>query len=58
MLQGLFECRAGHDEGQQFDMLGLDRDGQAPIQPQILKPGLYAPALLQTQYLLAQSPLA
>jgi len=50
LLLALFERRAGREEGQQFDMLSLDRDSQAPVQPQIVKPGLYAPALLQTRY--------
>lgn len=58
ILRGLFERRAGHREGQQFDMLGLDRADQAPTQPQIVKPGLYAPALLQTQYFQAVEHIA
>lgn len=49
-LLALFESRVGREEGNQFDMLGLDRGQQPPVQPQIVKPGLYAPALLQTRY--------
>ena len=50
ILLGLFEQRAGHAEGNQFDMLSLDRKGTEAIQPQIVKPSLYAPALLRTPH--------
>jgi ectoine hydroxylase-related dioxygenase (phytanoyl-CoA dioxygenase family)/SAM-dependent methyltransferase len=50
VLMGLFEQQAGRAEGNQFDMLGLDRSGHDAIQPQILKPSLYAPALQGTAF--------
>jgi ectoine hydroxylase-related dioxygenase (phytanoyl-CoA dioxygenase family) len=50
VLMGLFERRAGYDEGNQFDMLGTDRAGHDSLQPQLLKPSLYAPELLHTPY--------
>ncbi|WP_281784577.1 phytanoyl-CoA dioxygenase family protein [Sinimarinibacterium flocculans] len=49
-LLRLFVRRAGRDEGNQFDMLSPDSDAQAQLQPQILKPSLYAPSLLQGSY--------
>jgi hypothetical protein len=49
-LLGLFERKAGRNEGTQFDMLGLDNDSTAPRQPQIIKPSVFAPALLKTAY--------
>lgn len=48
ILRGLFEQQAGRDEGNQLDMLSPDRPGCARIQPQIVKPSLYAPELLRT----------
>lgn len=50
ILRGLFAQRAGRVEGNQFDMLSLDREGGDAIQPQIIKPNLYAPALLHTAH--------
>jgi ectoine hydroxylase-related dioxygenase (phytanoyl-CoA dioxygenase family)/SAM-dependent methyltransferase len=50
LLTGLFAQKAGREEGNQFDMLSLDRSGQAAIQPQIVKPSLYAPALRRTAH--------
>jgi ectoine hydroxylase-related dioxygenase (phytanoyl-CoA dioxygenase family) len=50
LLQRLFERGAGFAEGNQFDMLDPDRSLGAAVQPQILKPSLYAPLLLQTRY--------
>lgn len=50
ILRGLFEQQAGRDEGNQLDMLSLDRAGCGMIQPQIVTPSLYAPALLRTAY--------
>ena len=49
LLMNLFALRAGREEGNQFDMLSLDKDGES-IQPQIVKPSLYAPALLRTAH--------
>ncbi len=46
LLRGLFEQQTGRDEGNQFDMLSLDLKSAEAIQPQIVKPSLYAPALL------------
>jgi ectoine hydroxylase-related dioxygenase (phytanoyl-CoA dioxygenase family) len=46
----LFERRAGYAEGNQFDMLGLDQAGTPALQPQLLKPSLYAPQLLLTRH--------
>jgi ectoine hydroxylase-related dioxygenase (phytanoyl-CoA dioxygenase family) len=45
-----FERQVGRDEGTQFDMIGLDVDGTAARQPQIIKPSVFAPELLRTQY--------
>ncbi len=50
ILRALFQRRAGRDEGNQFDMLSLDADDQDAMQPQIINPGVYAPALLKTAY--------
>jgi ectoine hydroxylase-related dioxygenase (phytanoyl-CoA dioxygenase family) len=50
LLLGLFAQRAGRDEGNQFDMLSLDRPDSEAIQPQIVKPSLYAPQLLRTPH--------
>lgn len=50
ILQGLFRQQAGRAEGNQFDMLSLDHQGLDAIQPQIVKPSLYAPSLLRTPY--------
>ncbi len=50
ILLGQFERHVGRDEGTQFDMLGLDVDGAAPCQPQIIKPSTFAPDLLRTHY--------
>lgn len=50
ILLGLFDQQAGRDEGNQFDMLSLDHKGWDAIQPQIVKPSLYAPALLNTPH--------
>lgn len=50
LLQGLFEQRVGRDEGNQLDMLSLDHKEWDAIQPQIVKPSLYAPALLCTPH--------
>ena len=49
-LQTLFQQQTGRNEGNQFDMLSLDREGSQALQPQILKPSLYAPALLRTPF--------
>lgn len=50
ILLGLFAQQAGRDEGNQFDMLSLDRQSGDAIQPQIVNPSLYAPALLRTPH--------
>lgn len=44
----LFEQRAGHAEGNHFDLAGIDEAGQAPVLPQILGPSKYAPELVTT----------
>jgi hypothetical protein len=49
-LLEFFRRRVGRDEGHQFDMLGLDIDASAARQPQIIKPSVFAPALLRTEY--------
>jgi len=49
-LLEFFRRQVGRDEGNQFDMLGLDVDASAARQPQILKPSVFAPALLRTEY--------
>lgn len=50
LLRGLLECHTGREEGNQLDMLSLDRQVGDGLQPQILKPSLYAPALLRTRH--------
>lgn len=50
LLRRLFARQAGRDEGNQLDMLSLDRAASGMVQPQIVKPSLYAPALLRTAY--------
>ena len=50
LLMDLFWRRSGRDEGNHFDMLSLDRDDDSALQPQIVKPSLYAPALLHTAH--------
>jgi len=49
-LLEFFRRQVGRDEGNQFDMLGLDVDADAVRQPQIIKPSVFAPALLLTEY--------
>ncbi len=50
MLMALFREKTGHDEGRQFDMLGPDGDADAMLQPQILNPSHFLPALRRTDY--------
>jgi len=50
ILRGLFARQAGRDQGNQLDMLSLDRRDGDSVQPQIVKPSLYAPALLRTPH--------
>jgi hypothetical protein len=50
VLRGLFEQQAGRAEGNQLDMLSLDRKEWDAVQPQIVKPSLYAPVLLRTPH--------
>lgn len=50
LLLRLFDAQTGREEGNHLDMLGLDLGQQPALQPQLVKPGLYAPALLQTRY--------
>ena len=50
ILLELFERQTGRDEGNQFDMLGLDVDAHSARQPQIIKPSIFAPELLHTEY--------
>jgi len=49
-LLEFFRRQVGRDEGSQFDMLGLDGDASAARQPQMLKPSVFAPALLRMEY--------
>lgn len=49
-LRRLFEGQVGRAEGNQFDMLSLDREVDEAIQPQIVNPNLYAPELLHSPY--------
>jgi hypothetical protein len=50
ILLALFERQTGRDEGNQFDMLGLDVDASSARQPQFIKPSIFAPELLHTEY--------
>lgn len=58
LLMALFDRQTGREEGNQFDMLSLDDGRHGALQPQLIKPGLYAPALLQTRYFLRVEALA
>lgn len=58
MLLSLFARQAGHAEGNHFDMLSPDTERRHAVQPQILKPSLYAPKLLRTRYFRQVSELA
>lgn len=49
ILRKLFARQAGRAEGNQMDMLGDDRDPHGAVQPQIVKPSVYAPTLLRTR---------
>lgn len=57
-LMDLFASQAGRDEGNQFDMLGPDLKPGGAVQPQIIKPGIYAPELLRTAYFRKVSAIA
>lgn len=50
ILMALFQQQAGRKEGNQFDMLGQDQEDGELLQPQLIKPSLYAPALQRTEY--------
>jgi len=57
-LLALFAREAGHAEGNLMDMLGPDIGLRHALQPQLLKPHLYAPSLLLTRYFRAAQQLA
>ena len=44
----LFESRSGWDEGNQFDLGGVDEEGKPPSLPQILNPAKYEPRLKES----------
>src|SRR5919201_1469779 len=46
----LFAAQAGRDVGDQFDLAGLDAEGQPATLPQILNPSRYAPELAAGLY--------
>lgn len=46
-LQHLLDSRAGYKEGSRFDFLSADDDPDKPVMPQILRPSVFAPQLLQ-----------
>jgi hypothetical protein len=50
LLRRLFEQQAGRAEGNQLDMLSPDRQDSEAVQPQLVKPSLYAPALLRSPH--------
>jgi len=58
MLARLFREHVGREQGNQFDMLGLDEKAAGARQPQIIKPSLFAPELLQTAYGIRASMIA
>jgi hypothetical protein len=49
LIEPLFDQRVGFNEGRQFDMAGVEKDGDAPKLPQILAPRTFAPGLAQTE---------
>ena len=49
LIEPLFEGRVGFKEGRQFDMAGVEKEGEAPKLPQILAPRTFAPALADTE---------
>jgi hypothetical protein len=46
-LQRLLDSRIGYKEGSRFDFLSADDDPDKPVMPQILRPSVFAPHLLQ-----------
>ena len=46
----LIETRAGRETGDQFDLAGLDEEGQQATLPQLLNPSTYAPELTEGLY--------
>ncbi len=46
----LFSQKAGRKQGAHFDMVGHDKDDQAPLSPQIINPVYFAPELKDTQF--------
>lgn len=50
ILRGLFRQQAGRAEGNQHDMLGADHVASEALQPQLVRPSLYAPVLLHTSH--------
>jgi hypothetical protein len=57
-LVHLFNDRIGRDEGSQFDMLGPDLEVAGARQPQIIKPGQFAPELLRSSFVTRTSRIA
>jgi ectoine hydroxylase-related dioxygenase (phytanoyl-CoA dioxygenase family) len=49
ICQGLFETKAGFEEGRQFDMVGAD-DADGPKLPQLEHARIYAPELRETRF--------
>jgi ectoine hydroxylase-related dioxygenase (phytanoyl-CoA dioxygenase family) len=58
ICQGLFDRKAGFNEGKHFDMVGTDFDGTGPKLPQILHPSIYAPELRHTRFFAKAEALA
>lgn len=58
VLRTLFARQTGRAEGNQLDMLGADRDPHGAVQPQIVKPSVYAPRLLRTRLHAAAAAVA
>ena len=46
-LERLFDTRVGYAEGARFDFLSAEDDPDKPVMPQILRPSVFAPELLQ-----------
>ncbi len=49
LVEPLFDQRVGFKEGRQFDMAGVEEEGEPPKLPQILAPRTFAPALANTE---------
>jgi ectoine hydroxylase-related dioxygenase (phytanoyl-CoA dioxygenase family) len=50
VLEGLFEKKAGHDQGAYFNFAGNEKNKDAPVLPQIMAPNNFAGRLRKSQF--------